>query len=184
MKKKILATLLAATMVFSLAACGGKKDDGKQATSGTVKTEKQEESNGMTIGICMPTQSSERWINDGNNMQAVLEAKGYEVKKQFAEDDPAEQVKQIENMITQQVDALVIAAVDGDSLATVCDQAKQNDIPVIAYDRLIKNTDAISYYATFDNKGVGTKIGEYVKEKKELDKAKAAGESYTIEFFM
>lgn len=171
-------------MVFSLAACGGKKDDGKQATSGTVKTEKQEESNGMTIGICMPTQSSERWINDGNNMQAVLEAKGYEVKKQFAEDDPAEQVKQIENMITQQVDALVIAAVDGDSLATVCDQAKQNDIPVIAYDRLIKNTDAISYYATFDNKGVGTKIGEYVKEKKELDKAKAAGESYTIEFFM
>lgn len=184
MKKKILATLLAATMVFSLAACGGKKDDGNQATSGTVKTEKQEESNGMTIGICMPTQSSERWINDGNNMQAVLEAKGYEVKKQFAEDDPAEQVKQIENMITQQVDALVIAAVDGDSLATVCDQAKQNDIPVIAYDRLIKNTDAISYYATFDNKGVGTKIGEYVKEKKELDKAKAAGESYTIEFFM
>lgn len=184
MKKKILATLLAATMVFSLAACGGKKDDGKAATSGTVKTEKQEESNGMTIGVCMPTQSSERWINDGNNMETILKAKGYEVKKQFAEDDPAEQVKQIENMISQQVDALVIAAVDGDSLAAVCDQAKQNDIPVIAYDRLIKNTDAISYYATFDNKGVGTKIGEYVKEKKELDKAKAAGESYTIEFFM
>lgn len=184
MKKKILATLLAATMVFSLAACGGKKDDGKAATSGTVKTEEQAESNGMTIGVCMPTQSSERWINDGNNMEAILKAKGYEVKKQFAEDDPAEQVKQIENMISQQVDALVIAAVDGDSLAAVCDQAKQNDIPVIAYDRLIKNTDAISYYATFDNKGVGTKIGEYVKEKKELDKAKEAGESYTIEFFM
>ena len=184
MKKKVLATLLAATMVFSLAACGGKKDEGKKATSGTVKTEEQAESNGMTIGVCMPTQSSERWINDGENMQKILESKGYEVKKQFAEDDPAEQVKQIENMIAQQVDALVIAAVDGDSLATVCDQAKQNDIPVIAYDRLIKNTDAISYYATFDNKGVGTKIGEYVKEKKELDKAKEAGESYTIEFFM
>lgn len=184
MKKKVLATLLAATMVFSLVACGGKKDEGKKATSGTVKTEEQAESNGMTIGVCMPTQSSERWINDGENMQKILESKGYEVKKQFAEDDPAEQVKQIENMIAQQVDALVIAAVDGDSLATVCDQAKQNDIPVIAYDRLIKNTDAISYYATFDNKGVGTKIGEYVKEKKELDKAKEAGESYTIEFFM
>lgn len=183
MKKKVLAVLLAATMVFSFAACGSKKDDGKKATAGTVKTEEKAESNGMTIGVCMPTQSSERWINDGNNMQALLESKGYEVKKQFAEDDPAEQVKQIENMIAQQVDALVIAAVDGNSLAAVCDQAKQNDIPVIAYDRLITDTDAISYYATFDNKGVGTKIGEYIKEKKELDKAREAKESYTIEFF-
>lgn len=183
MKKKVLATLLAATMVFSLAACGGKKDEGKKATAGTVKTEEQAESNGMTIGVCMPTQSSERWINDGNNMQAILESKGYEVKKQFAEDDPAEQVKQIENMISQQVDALVIAAVDGNSLAAVCDQAKQNGIPVIAYDRLITDTDAISYYATFDNKGVGTKIGEYIRDKKELDKAREAKESYTIEFF-
>ena len=183
MKKKVLAVLLAATMVFSFAACGSKKDDGKKATAGTVKTEEKAESNGMTIGVCMPTQSSERWINDGNNMQALLESKGYEVKKQFAEDDPAEQVKQIENMIAQQVDALVIAAVDGNSLAAVCDQAKQNDIPFIAYDRLITDTDAISYYATFDNKGVGTKIGEYIKEKKELDKAREAKESYTIEFF-
>lgn len=183
MKKKVLAVLLAATMVFSVAACGSKKSNEKKATSGTVETGEQAESNGMTIGICMPTQSSERWINDGNNMEKLLESKGYEVKKQFAEDDPAEQVKQIENMIAQQVDALVIAAVDGNSLAAVCDQAKQNDIPVIAYDRLITDTDAISYYATFDNKGVGTKIGEYIKDKKELDKAKEAGESYTIEFF-
>lgn len=183
MKKKVLAVLLAATMVFSVAACGSKKSNEKKATSGTVETGEQAESNGMTIGICMPTQSSERWINDGNNMEKLLKSKGYEVKKQFAEDDPAEQVKQIENMIAQQVDALVIAAVDGNSLAAVCDQAKQNDIPVIAYDRLITDTDAISYYATFDNKGVGTKIGEYIKDKKELDKAKEAGESYTIEFF-
>ena len=183
MKKKVLAVLLAATMVFSVAACGSKKSNEKKSTSGTLETGEQAESNGMTIGICMPTQSSERWINDGNNMEKLLKSKGYEVKKQFAEDDPAEQVKQIENMIAQQVDALVIAAVDGNSLAAVCDQAKQNDIPVIAYDRLITDTDAISYYATFDNKGVGTKIGEYIKDKKELDKAKEAGESYTIEFF-
>lgn len=184
MKRKIFALLLASTMVCSLAACGNKKEEGKKATSGKVETEGQAESNGMTVGICMPTQSSERWINDGENMKTLLESKGYEVKMQFAEDDPQEQVKQIENMITQQVDALVIAAVDGDSLASVCNQAKQNDIPIISYDRLIMDTDAISYYATFDNKGVGVKIGEYIKEKKELDKAKEAGESYTIEFFM
>ena len=96
MKKKVLAVLLAATMVFSVAACGSKKSNEKKATSGTVETGEQAESNGMTIGICMPTQSSERWINDGNNMEKLLESKGYEVKKQFAEDDPAEQVKQIE----------------------------------------------------------------------------------------
>ncbi|MBY0758342.1 MULTISPECIES: multiple monosaccharide ABC transporter substrate-binding protein [Sellimonas] len=184
MKKKMLALVMTAAMVFSMAACGEKKDSGKEATSGTVETGEQAESNGMKVGIAMPTQSSERWINDGNNMKKLLESKGYEVTLQYAEDDPQAQVSQIENMITQQVDALVIAAVDGDSLASVCGQAKANDIPIISYDRLIMNTDAISYYATFDNKGVGVKIGEYIKEKKDLDAAKAAGESYTIEFFM
>jgi putative multiple sugar transport system substrate-binding protein len=138
----------------------------------------------MTVGLAMPTQSSERWINDAANMKAQLEAKGYNVEVQFAEDDVQAQVSQIENLIAKDVDCLVIAAVDSGALTTVEDQAKDAGIPIIAYDRLLMDTDAVSYYATFDNKGVGTAIGNYIKEAKDLDAAQAAGESFTIEFFM
>ena len=104
----------------------------------------------------MPTQSSERWINDGANMKAKLEALGYTVQLQYAEDDPQAQVSQIENMVSQQVDCIVIAAVDEGTLTGVEAQAKEAGIPIIAYDRLLKNTDAVLYYASFDNEGVGS----------------------------
>lgn len=139
---------------------------------------------GETVGILMPTQSSERWINDGANMKAQLEEKGYNVELQYAEDDTATQVSQLENYVGKGVDCLVIAAIDSDVLVNAEAQAKEAGIPIIAYDRLLMNTDAVSYYATFDNKGVGTVIGNYIKEKKDLEAARAAGESYTIEFFM
>ena len=117
-------------------------------------------------------------------MKEKLEAMGYEVDLQYAEDDVQTQVSQIENMIAADADCLVIAAVDSGALTTVEAQAKEKGIPIIAYDRLLMDTDAVSYYASFDNEGVGTAIGEYIKTAKDLDAAKAAGESYTIEFFM
>jgi len=94
------------------------------------------------------------------------------------------QVSQIENMVAQGVDCLVIAAVDSGALTTVEASAKEAGIPIIAYDRLLMDTDAVSYYATFDNKGVGTVIGQTIVEKADLEAVKAAGESKTIEFFM
>ncbi len=189
MKKKLLGLLLASTMVFSLAACGGNSDTAKDDSSkDAAATDDAEgggsESTGQKIGICMPTQSSERWINDGNNMKKVLEEKGYEVEVQFAEDDTAQQVNQVENFVGKQVDCIVIAAVDSSVLVNAEAQAKAAGIPIIAYDRLLMDTDAVSYYATFDNVGVGRLIGNYIKENKDLDTAKANGESYTIEFFM
>lgn len=188
MKKKLLGILLAGTMVFSMAACGSDNKGSDAANSdGTAVTDEggeKAESNGKKIGVCMPTQSSERWINDGANMKKLLEAKGYEVDVQFAEDDTAQQVSQVENFVGQQVDCIVIASVDSKVLVKAEEQAKDAGIPVIAYDRLLMNTDAVSYYATFDNIGVGRVIGNYIKEHKDLDAAQAAGESYTIEFFM
>lgn len=139
---------------------------------------------GGKIGVAMPTQSSERWIKDGGNMKEKLEALGYEVDLQYAEDDVQMQVSQIENMIASGSQCLVIAAVDAGALTTVEAQAKEAGIPIIAYDRLLMDSDAVSYYASFDNEGVGTAIGEYVKTAKDLDAAREAGESYTIEFFM
>src|SRR5215831_9628279 len=108
-----------------------------------------------TIGIAMPTKSSARWIDDGNNMVKVLKERGYGADLQYAEDDIPNQLSQVENMVTKGVKALVIAAIDGTTLSEVLKQAKANGITVIAYDRLIRDTPNVDYYATFDNFQVG-----------------------------
>ena len=121
--------------------------------------------------MAMPTKDLQRWNQDGSNMQKELEAAGYEVDLQYASNDIATQVSQIENMINSGCSLLVIASIEGDSLGTVLEQAKEKNIPVIAYDRLIMNSDAVSYYATFDNYMVGTKQGEYIRDELDLDNA-------------
>ena len=108
-----------------------------------------------TIGIAMPTKSSARWIDDGNNMVKQFQEAGYETDLQYAEDDIPNQLAQVENMITKGVDVLVIAAIDGTTLSNALANAKAADIKVIAYDRLIRDTPDVDYYATFDNFQVG-----------------------------
>ena len=187
--KKLFALLLALAMVLALVACGGTTEtpateapaaDNNQPAA-TEAPAAEQVGAGKVVGIAMPTQSSERWINDGANMKKQLEAKGYEVILQYAEDDVQMQVSQIENMVAQQVDCLVIASIDSVALTGVEAQAKAAGIPIIAYDRLLMQTDAVSYYASFDNEGVGRAIAEYVEAK--LDLANAT-ETYTIELFM
>jgi len=108
-----------------------------------------------TVGIAMPTKSSARWIADGDNMVKVLKERGYGTDLQYAEDDIPNQLSQIENMVTKGVKVLVIASIDGTTLSDVLKQAKDKDIKVIAYDRLIRDTPNVDYYATFDNFQVG-----------------------------
>ena len=188
MKKRVLGLMLTAALGLGMMACG-PADTGAPAedTGAATETESTDssapaaESTGKRVAVAMPTQSSERWINDGGNMKEKLEALGYEVDLQYAEDDVQAQVSQIENMIAAGADCLVIAAVDSSALVNVEAQAKEAGIPIIAYDRLLMDTDAVSYYATFDNKGVGTAIGKYIEESKDLANT---SETYTIEFFM
>jgi putative multiple sugar transport system substrate-binding protein len=125
------------------------------------------------IGVSMPTQSLQRWNQDGSNMQAQLQAAGFDVDLQFANDDVATQVTQLEAMIAEGCKVLVISAINGGSLGTVLATAKAANIPVIAYDRLIMDTDAVTYYATFDNYMVGTIQGQYIETA--LDLKNAAG---------
>src|SRR3954468_7491511 len=108
-----------------------------------------------SVGIAMPTKSSARWIDDGNNMVKVLKERGYNTDLQYAEDDIPNQLSQVENMVTKGAKALVIAAIDGTTLSDVLKQAKAKGIIVIAYDRLIRGTPNVDYYATFDNFQVG-----------------------------
>nr|WP_281243464.1 multiple monosaccharide ABC transporter substrate-binding protein [Evansella caseinilytica] len=132
------------------------------------------------IGIAMPTQSSERWIADGANMVEQFEELGYKTDLQYGEDVIENQIDQIENMITKGVDALVVASIDGESLTDVLEQAASMDIPVIAYDRLIRGSDHVSYYATFDNFKVGVLQASYIEENLGL----ADGEGpFNIELF-
>ena len=113
-----------------------------------------------TIGIAMPTQSSARWIGDGNSMVEQFQAAGYGTDLQYAEDDIPNQLAQIENMITKGVDVLVIAAIDGTTLSNALENAAASGIKVIAYDRLIRDSENVDYYATFDNFKVGVQQAE------------------------
>ena len=120
----------------------------------------------------MPTKDLQRWNQDGENMKKSLEEAGYEVDLQYASNEVATQVSQVENMISNGCDILVIASIDGSSLGEPLSQAKEAGIPVIAYDRLLMESDAVSYYATFDNYMVGQKQGEYIEEALNLKEEK------------
>ncbi|MFI3177519.1 MAG: sugar-binding protein [Eubacteriales bacterium] len=172
MKKKLLSLVLVAAMVLSVTACSTETTE-STSSSGTTDS-----SSGTVVGVSMPTQDLQRWNQDGDNMKSELEAAGYTVEMQYASNDTATQVSQIETMIANGCDVLVIAAIDGTTLGTVLEQAESEGIPVIAYDRLLMDSTAVSYYATFDNYMVGTVQGEYIEST--LDLANAS-EVYTME---
>ena len=194
MSKKLLSMLLGTAMVASLlTGCGSSAPAASNDAAAPAETTAEAEAPeaeaeapaaeattgaGGKIGVAMPTKDLQRWNQDGANMEASLKEAGYEVDLQYASNDVQTQVSQIENMINSGCKALVVAAIDGESLGEAMTMAKDAGIPVIAYDRLIMNSDAVSYYATFDNYMVGTKQGEYIVET--LDLENAAG-PFTLE---
>lgn len=202
MKKRFLAVAMTMAMAAGLmTGCGGSNETAATTAAPTTaapaateaaapaeteapKTEAPAEKPaggaGALVGVAMPTKDLQRWNQDGSNMKAELEAAGYEVDLQYASNDVQTQVSQIENMISNGCQILVIASIDGSSLGEPLSQAKEAGIPVISYDRLLMNSDAVSYYATFDNYMVGQKQGEYLVEALGLD---TATEPKNIELF-
>ena len=126
---------------------------------------------GQSVGVSMPTKDLQRWNQDGENMQKLLEDAGYTVDLQFAANDVQQQLNQVTNMINNGCAVVVIAAIEGSSLGSALDLAKEKGVPVIAYDRLLMESDAVSYYATFDNYKVGTVQGTYIRDQLDLDNA-------------
>src|SRR5712671_456765 len=133
-----------------------------------------------TAGIAMPTKSPARWIDDGNNIVKILKERGYGTDLQYAEDDIPNQLSQVENMVTKGAKALVIAAIDGTTLSDVLKQAKAGGITVIAYDRLIRGTPNVDYYATFDNFQVGVLQAQSIEQGLKLKEGKGP---FNIELF-
>jgi putative multiple sugar transport system substrate-binding protein len=150
--KKLLALLMVFTMLFTFVGCSEDEGDGK-----------------AKIGVAMPTKSLQRWNQDGSNMKAMLEDAGYEVILEYADNKVDKQVSQVENMITRGCDVIVIASIDGVALKGVLADAAKEDIKIIAYDRLIRESKNVDYYATFDNYLVGQIQGEYIVEALDLE---------------
>ncbi|GHJ43732.1 sugar ABC transporter substrate-binding protein [Catellatospora sp. TT07R-123] len=143
---KLAAATVGLIVVMGLAACGSSTKTGDQEQTG---------GGAALVGVTMPTRSSERWIHDGDNLKSQLEALGYKVDLQYAENDIPTQVNQIENQITKGAKLLIIASIDGTAITTQLQEAADKHIPVIAYDRLIRKSANVDYYATFDNYKVG-----------------------------
>lgn len=153
---------------------------GATAMAAVLMTPAFAQDNG-TIGISMPTKSSARWIADGENMVQQFEEAGYATDLQYAEDDIPNQLAQIENMLTKGVDALVIAAIDGTTLTNVLANAAAMDVPVVAYDRLIRDSGDVSYYATFDNFQVGVQQANTLVQG--LEERFPDAETWNVELF-
>ncbi|MCM1386666.1 MAG: sugar-binding protein [Bacillus sp. (in: Bacteria)] len=175
MKKKLRSILLSLAMAAAiLTGCGS---DGNFSTP-TADADTAAAGAGK-IGISMPTQSLERWNRDGAYLSDRFKTAGYETILTFSDNDSARQVNDIQNMLADGVDLLIVAAIDGEALNTVMNEAAQANVPVIAYDRLILN-DAVSYYVSFDNYTVGRLQGQFVADTLAL--ADAGDKVYNMEF--
>ncbi|WP_157574356.1 multiple monosaccharide ABC transporter substrate-binding protein [Jiangella muralis] len=152
MNLRVKALVGGALLALTVAACGGEGAGG-----GTEESAPPED---RTIGVSMPTQTSERWIADGDSVREQLEELGYQVDLQYAGDDIPTQSQQVDQMITQGADVLIIAAIDGTALSSQLQAAADADIPVIAYDRLIRDSENVDFYVSFDNYRVGVAQAE------------------------
>jgi len=178
--KKLLGfTAVAAASALVLAGCAADATPTDGASEGGL------------IGVSMPTQSSTRWISDGESIKAEMEAAGFEVDLQYAEDDIPTQVAQIEAMLTKGAKALIIAAIDGTQLTDVLQAAADADVPVISYDRLIRDSANVDYYATFDNFKVGVQqatsmlvgMGVFASEESTTADGPNAAGPWNVELF-
>ncbi|WP_083259900.1 multiple monosaccharide ABC transporter substrate-binding protein [Cellulosimicrobium cellulans] len=176
------AVATSSMLVLALAACGG---EGAGSGDGGAAGDGGED---VKIGVAMPTETSERWIADGDAVKSGLEELGYEVDLQFAGDDIPTQTQQIDSMITGGVDVLVIASIDGTALTSQLDAAAAANIPVISYDRLIRDSENVDFYVTFDNYAVGVAqatallAGLGITDREGEPTGEAAG-PYNIELF-
>lgn len=170
--KKLLVSITALAMSSSLAACGS-------TSSSSSSSESSADNSSKTIGIAMPAQELKRWNNDGEFLKKQFEDAGFNVVLTYSNNDATKQNNDVLGLISDDVDLLLVAAVDGTEISKTIDTAKEKNIPVVAYDRLIMNTDAVTYYISFDNYTVGKLQGEFVKQQLDLDNSSGP---YNIEF--
>lgn len=159
--KALFVMLLFLSLV--MVACGQDTSGGSNAESDGSEKDNAEDSE-MTIGLSVVDLKLERWQHDRDIFTERAEELGAEVLVQSADGDEEKQLSQIQNMLSQGVDAIVIIAVNSDSLAPVVDQAKDEGVKIIAYDRMVNNSE-VDAFVSFDNERVGEMQAEYLVEK-------------------
>lgn len=148
---------LAALACLLAAGCGGTGGD---PAPGSAPAKKK-----ITIGFSMDTLKEERWQRDRDLLVAKAEELGARVLVQAANGNDALQNEQAENLLTQGVDVLLVAPHNGKTAAVIVESAHRAGVPVIAYDRLINDSD-LDLYISFDNVGVGEMQGRYLAERR------------------
>lgn len=145
-----------------------------------VACSKQESNTKGTIGIAMPSKTEARWVSDGSNIVDSLKKLGYDTDLQYAQYEAPTQLSQIENMMVKGIKGLIVAPIDGTTMADVLKQAKEKGIKVISYDRLIRNSTNFDYYVTFDNYRTGVLQGQSIVDALQLKQGKGP---FNLEIF-
>ena len=181
--KKSMALFAALLLAGSLVSCGNdssSSSNAEPASAAETEAETGKDTEGAstetkkyigdkTIGIAMPASELDRWNQDGEYLKNQFETYGYKVDLRYSNNDPVQQNQDIKDMIEQGADLLLIAAVDSTNLAETLDEAKENGITVVAYDRLIMDTEAVTYYISFDNYGVGKLQAKFIRDYLDAD---------------
>ena len=174
--KKFLSVILSAAMLFSLCGCnfskGAKRSHAERDYVDHVKPGyggQSVRSDGVKVGVSLPTKDLFRWDNDGSQMKVELEAAGFSVDLQYAANRVDTQIAQLEDMINSGCRILIIAAIESTSLSPVLEKAASRNIAIIAYDRLIMETSYVDYYVSFDNYLVGVIQAQYIVNSLDLD---------------
>jgi len=154
MTKKMWYSLIAVLILTTtiLSACGG------------AATPEPEETK-LAVGVVLPTREEPRWIQDETRFKDAFEAAGYDVEILFSEGDSAKEKTNVENLITKGVEVIIICPHDGTAAAAAAEAARAADVKVISYDRLIRETEAVDYYVTFDSISVGEAQAQYLVDK-------------------
>jgi putative multiple sugar transport system substrate-binding protein len=147
----LLAILVIAATVLS--ACGGGV--ATEAPSGST----------LAVGIVLPTRDEPRWIQDETRFKDALTAAGYDVEILFSQGDSAKEKANVESLITKGIKVLIICPQDGTAAAAAAEAARAAGVKVISYDRLIRDTEAVDYYVTFDSIAVGAAQAQYLVDK-------------------
>ncbi len=165
--RKLTYALVATGTIGALLLGGCSTERGGEEAPGTDGTT-DEETTGFaedaTIGVALPQKTSENWVLAEGLFNDGLEEAGFTPLVQFANSGVTEQQNQIQAMIEQGADVIVVGAIDGSQLGSQLEAAAADGIKIIAYDRLVKNTEAVDMYVAFDNYQVGVLQGEALLE--------------------
>ncbi len=165
---------VAAIAALALSACG-RSDSSSSASGGTSGFAQN-----SLIGVALPQKTSENWVLAEGLFNDGLKNAGFKADVEFANGGVSDQQNQISSMVTKGAKVIVVGAIDGSQLGTQLKQAKDAGATVIAYDRLVKNTDAVDYYVAYDNFKVGVLQGQALLDGM---KAKKPTGPYNVELF-